>query len=108
MRRRVHQRAENGEVNRVEKFRYKYGLKVPYHRQGYIYFVSRSYKQLPKAKRERIEGHCRQVGGEYWAALFEFVTSDTGSVATCMHHYISESLLKKLVKRYYEEFPRDI
>ena len=28
-------------------FRYKRGVKVDYDRQGYIYFVSRMYKELP-------------------------------------------------------------
>ncbi len=92
----------------MEKFRYKYGLKVAYYRQGYIYFVSRNYKNLPKAKRERIETHCRRVGGEYWKALFDFVTKDIGSVAICARHYISSSTLERMVKRYYEEFPGDI
>lgn len=92
----------------MERFRYKYGLKVPYHRQGYIYFVSRGYKNLPGAKRARIEAHCRSVGGAYWKALFDFVTKDLGSVAICNRHYISSSTLERIVKRYYEEFPGDI
>ena len=92
----------------MERFRYKYGVKVPYHRQGYIYFVSRSYKELPKVKRERIEGHCRRVGGEYWKALFDFVTKDIGAVAICNRHYISSATLERMVRRYYEEFPTEI
>lgn len=92
----------------MEKFRYKKSIKLPYSRQGYIHFISRRYKELPKAKREKIEAHCRRVGGEYWAALFEFVTSDAGGVAVSLRHYISEFTLYKLVKRYYEEFPRDL
>lgn len=83
-------------------------MKLPYHRQGYIYFVSRCYKDLPKAKRERIEEHCKRVGGEYWKALFDFVTKDVGITAICIRHYVSESTVKRLVNRYYEEFPVDI
>lgn len=92
----------------MEKFRYKKSIRLPYHRQGYIYFISRRYKDLPKAKREKIEAHCRRVGREYWAALFEFVTSDAGGVAICTRNYISESTLQRVVKQYYEEFPTDI
>ncbi len=89
-------------------FRFKKGIGIPYEQQGYIYFISRKYKKLPKIKREKIEAHCRAVGGPYWRALFEFVTTDAGQVAVCMRHYLSTSTLERLVKRYYQEFPKDI
>lgn len=63
---------------------------------------------MPKIKREQIEAHCRNVGGEHWRALFAYVTSDKGLTAICMRFYVSESTLKRRIKRYYEEFPGDI
>ncbi|MBQ8893413.1 MAG: hypothetical protein IJ043_03285 [Clostridia bacterium] len=92
----------------MEKFRVKRRLKVPYHTQGYIYFVSRNYKKLPKEKRERIEANCRRSGGEHWQALFEFVTKDTGAVEICRKYFISAATLERAVQRYYEEFPGDL
>lgn len=35
-------------------FRYKRGVKVDYDRQGYIYFVSRMYKNLPPEDQQAI------------------------------------------------------
>ena len=87
-------------------FRYKKSIHVPYERQGYIYFVSRAYDELPEWQRGRIRQLCDKAGGEYAAALLEFVTTDTGAVAVCMRHHLSEDTLMRVVKKYYEAFPR--
>lgn len=43
-------------------------------------------------------------GGEYWKALFEFVTTDTGAAEICRKHYISASTLERAVRRYYVKY----
>lgn len=87
-------------------FRYKTGIGVSYNRQGYIYFASRMYRELPEGKRRKLEALCRRCGGESWQALLAFVTSDAGADAVCDRHYLSRSTLHRMVRRYYREFPK--
>lgn len=89
-------------------FRYKKALGVSYERQGYIYFLSRRYAELPAWKQERIRQLCDEAGGDYSAALMEFVTTDRGATEICMEHYLSEATLHRLVKKYYEGFPKKL
>lgn len=86
------------------RFRYKRGIPVDYEQQGYIYFTSRRFKQLPGKQQEKIRALCREAGGEHADALFEFVTSDSGAVEVCARFYISESTLERAVKKYYLAF----
>ena len=89
-------------------FRYKRGVKVDYDRQGYIYFVSRMYKNLPPEDQQVILNLCLECGGEYYQALFQFVTTDAGATSVCVQHHLSRSTLERVVRRYYEHFPREI
>jgi hypothetical protein len=86
-------------------YKFKRGVDVGYNRQGYIYFVSRLYKELPEHMQSVIIDLCAEYGGEYRAALFEFVTSDTTATAICMKHYLSKSTLYRIVRKYYRNFP---
>lgn len=85
-------------------FRYRRGLGLSYQRQGLIYFTSRTYAEQPKRVRDKIEQLCRDCGGAYWAALFEFVTSDAGAVSICGRHHISQATLYRAVQAYYREW----
>ena len=88
-------------------FRYKKSIPVPYERQGYVFFVSKLYKELPPAAQQKIVNLCLECGGENYRALFEFVTTDAGAVAVCMKHYIaSETTLYRMVREYYQKFPK--
>jgi len=89
-------------------FRYKAGICVSYERQGYIYFASLLYRELPEKSRETIRELCRQAGGDYWEALLAFVTTDAGAEYVCRRHYLSRSTLYRAVRRYYEGFPERI
>ena len=86
-------------------FRYKKSIDVSYERQGYIYFASRMYDRLTLRQQQKIVDMCVKAGGEYHAAVFEFVTTDNGAVAVCMKHHLSQSTLERAVRRYYEQFP---
>lgn len=86
-------------------FRYKKSLGVSYNRQGYIYFASRLYRELPEGKRRKLEALCVQCGGEHNRALLDFVTTDAGADLVCDRHYLSRSTLHRMVRRYYREFP---
>lgn len=89
-------------------FRYKRGVKVGYNRQGYIYFLSRLYRELSFSDQEKIMNLCRENGGEYYQALFEFVTSDKSATAVSLKHHISEATLHRIVRKYYEAFPKKL
>lgn len=85
-------------------FRFKRSVPVPYDEQGYIFFQSRRYKRLEPAEQQQILDLCMEAGGEHYKALFDFVTEGTGAVAVCAKHYISQSTLERIVRRYYLAF----
>ena len=89
-------------------FRYKRSIPVDYDAQGYIYFTSRRYTRLTAAQQKKILNLCMEVGGEYYQALFAFVTTDQGATAVCMRHFLSESTLERIVRRYYVRFAEDL
>lgn len=82
-------------------FRYKKSVPVSYDRQGYIYFKSRCFQELPEEEKHKIINLCLASGGEYHQALFEFVTTDAGATAVCMRHHLSRSTLERAVRAYY-------
>jgi len=85
-------------------FRFKRSVPVNYNRQGYIYFTSRLFRELPQERRKEIVELCRESGGEYSAALLEFVTTDATTTAICLKYNISHSTLERAVRRYYINF----
>ena len=87
-------------------FRAKKSIPVEPELQGYIYFASRMYRKLDNKGQRRVRDLCTQAGGEYHKALFEFVTTDAGSVAVCQKHYISQSTLERIVRKYYVAFAK--
>ena len=89
-------------------FRLKSGVNVEYNRQGYIYFTSRIYRDLHPEAQKKILDLCAECGGEYYQALFEFVTTDATATAICMKHYIGKSTLYRAVRKYYESFPKSL
>ncbi len=89
-------------------FRFRQGVKIGYDRQGYVYFVSRCYKQLPKMQQAKIRRLCADCGGPHGDALLEFVTTDTTATAVTMKYYLSRATLYRIVRKYYEKFPRNI
>ena len=91
------------------KFRYKRGIPVPYERQGYIYFKSLRYPELPVSEQKRIQYLCERCGGNNEEALFEHVTTGKQVKALCVKYYIaSPTTLYRALKRYYQKFPQDL
>lgn len=82
-------------------FRYKTSIPVDYDRQGYIFFKSRLYTELPEREQQKVLNLCIKHGGEYYQALFDFVTTDVGAVAICMRYSLSRSTLERAVRKYY-------
>ena len=88
-------------------FRFKSSVPVSYDWQGYIYFKSRLYQELPQRDRDTILNMCLECGGEYYEALFDFVTTGMGAVHVCEKHHLSRSTLERVVRKYYQKFPRE-
>lgn len=89
-------------------FKFKRSVPVSYERQGYIYFKSRLYRELPERDKERIVSHCKRCSGEHWRAVLQFVTTDATATYVCSKHYISPSTLERAVRKYYTSFPRKL
>ena len=71
-------------------FRYKKSVPVSYERQGYIYFSSLLYREMPERAQQKILNLCMECGGgDYYRALFEFVTTDANATYICMKHSLS-------------------
>lgn len=85
-------------------FRYKKSVPVSYERQGYIYFKSRCYQELPAKDRHKIFKLCQEAGGEYYQALLEFVTTDENATRICLRHNLSSATLYRAVGQYYKNF----
>lgn len=84
------------------------GIKLPYKRQGQIYFTLLNYDSQPAAVRKRIDGKIRgAAGGEavYEAALRRLVLHDGETVKGLSLRYgVSESQLYRLRKKLYESW----
>ena len=89
-------------------FRVKKSIPVEADLQGYIYFASRMYRKLGNKEQQMVLRICRETGGDYYKALFEFVTTDAGFVTVCRKHYISQSTLERMVRRYYVAFAQEV
>ncbi len=87
-------------------FRYKKSVPLSYERQGYIYFKSKSFRELPEREQERIRRLCRDIGGIYADALFTLVTSDTSPEKVCLEHHLSRATLERYVRKYFIKWPR--
>ena len=88
-------------------FRYKQSVPESYERQGYIYFSSLLYREMPERAQRKILNLCMECGGgDYYRALFEFVTTDANATYICMKHSLSRSTLERIVRKYYEGFPQ--
>lgn len=72
--------------------------------QEYIYARSRLYGKIGPSNRAYIDALCVLVGGEYAAALREFVTTDRGATVICIDHHLSAATLYRLVAEYYTRF----
>lgn len=89
-------------------YRYKKSVGGSYARQGYIYFASLRYRELPPRKQDKIRCLCREVGGEYERALLEHVTTETDPEVICWRHHLSRSTLNRITRRYYKKFPKNL
>ena len=70
--------------------------------------VTRSARELDEAAQQKILNLCLEHGGEYYQALFEFVTTDASATALAMRHHMDKTTLYRKVRKYYENFPTQL
>lgn len=85
-------------------FKKRRGIKLPYNKQGLIYFTCMNYYDMPDDVQQRIVQLCNEVGGEDYAdVLFAVITDSTKSIrALSMEYHISEMSLYRYRKKFYE------
>ena len=73
------------------RFKYRKSMKLPYRKQGYIFFRCQLANSLPEEEREKIKKACDSTG--FGDAVYEYITTDASSIYICQKHYISEKWL---------------
>lgn len=89
-------------------FRKMRGIKLPYRRQGQIYFTLLNYDSQPVEVRRRIDAKLREAAGgdaAYEAALRRWVIREGESLTVIAQRYgVSERQMYYLRKKLYESW----
>lgn len=84
-------------------FKKRRGIKLPYNKQGLIYFTCVNIDDMPEEVQNKIVDICNEVGGEYSDVLYKVVTDSNRSVRSLAIEYnISERNLYRYRKKFYE------
>ena len=84
-------------------FKKRKGIKLPYNKQGLIYFSCVNHNDMPNDVKQKIVNLCNEVGKEHAEVLFEVVTNSNKSIrALAMDYHISESQLYYYRRKFYE------
>lgn len=86
----------------MKSFRYKKSMRVPQEWQGLIYFQCRLYAEMDAETRKRIRTAAGRAGGDYTAALLEYVTTADTADSVAARHYISVETLMRATNKFYE------
>lgn len=92
-------------------FRRRKGIKLPYKKQGLIFFTLLNYDNLSRDLKGRIDELCKEIGEEDSKALFEVLTTDSDIKtveAIARENYTSEKKLYSLRAEFYKRFERDL
>lgn len=86
-------------------FRKLKGIKIPYEKQGLIYFVCINIKDMPRDIQKKVLNLCVEVAGEDYKALYEVLTNKNKSILSIsLEYYINEKKLYNLRKNFYEKW----
>jgi hypothetical protein len=84
-------------------FKKRRGIKVPYNKQGLIYFTCANIADMPEEIQIKIVDLCKEVGNEHSGVLYEVMTNSSKSIcALAMDYHISETQLYHYRKKFYE------
>lgn len=79
-------------------------LRMPYEKQVLIRATCLLYGEQPKNVRAKIDRLCREIGGAHEKALRECMLTQKSIVKISMEHYIDESVIYELRKKFYESW----
>lgn len=77
------------------------GIDLSYERQGFTRFTCLTYEEQPQDVKDRILNLCIRCGADKYQALFEFMTTQNSAVYVAGKHYISESSLYNIRRKFY-------
>jgi len=80
------------------------GIKLPYVRQGLIYFTCRDYHNQPPNVQQKINNLCVEVAGEYYQALRDVLIFGRPVNEAALKHFCGEATLWRYKKRFYERW----
>jgi hypothetical protein len=85
-------------------FKKRRGIKLPYNKQGLIYFTCVNIVDMPEDVQDKIKKLCDDIGGkEYADVLYKVVTDSSRSIRSLsMEYHISETQLYHYRKKFYE------
>lgn len=79
-------------------------IRLPYNKQGLIYFTCLDCKNQPEEIQQKVLNLCAEIGGQDYAALYEVVTTGKSVLSISMKYYLNEKYLYKLRKQFYEHW----
>lgn len=77
------------------------GVKLPYFKQGLIYFTCVNYPDLSEDLKSKINRLCSEIGFNYADALFAVVTTEDSVLRISYDYHVSESVLYRLRRKFY-------
>lgn len=84
-------------------FKRKRGIRLPYNKQGLIYFTCINFSNQPDKVKNKIMRLCDEIGQEYSSALFEVLTNDKKSLERIAdENFLTEKKLTQMRKKFYE------
>jgi len=85
-------------------FRKNRGIKRSSPTPSFACVSSLTYDAQPKTVKNKINKLCDEIGGEFRDALFEFVTTEKTVTEISLKHYVSETKLYNMRKKFYESW----
>lgn len=86
-------------------FKKRRGIKLPYNKQGLIYFTCINAKDMSEEMQQRIKNLCEEVTADYSEALYTLLTDDKLNVhAVALRYHICESQLYQYRRKFYEKY----
>lgn len=86
-------------------FKKRRGIKLPYNKQGLIYFTCMNVADMPEKTQERIKQLCAEIGKEHSEVLYQVMTNSNKSIRSlALEYHISETQLYHYRKKFYENW----
>lgn len=80
------------------------GVKLPYKRQGLIYFVCANYADMPFSIQKTIDQLCIEIGAEYYQALRDVITGRKTAKCAAIDCPCNEATLYRKRNEFYLRF----